>query len=359
MCHIVRLLKISCAILLLFLLGCTQKDDAQERMKTYVERVAYVLDEDFTWELKSPPALPPQRDRLLTPETITEGLLDVLDFRHCDLLPLIAKRNSSLGKLATPSAAMIYEIQFIQQLHQCLPLIESQSDITSDQKQHFKSIYANKIKSLPIFLWNAIYTGQEIETSQALNQPPLPLSIGDHDTTLRNIESLAAFITSAATTPEAFNSPLLSNIEPTYESIFKDPLGTPLLKSLLLLEATLNETAAVIENRLKRRPMCFNEMSNPKADILKTVFMQHYAAQVQPYMAAVHKIGDRWLSAHEKMLSNLPAPVAMNLYIAQALSQSSDMSIWKRYLTARDRHTAAWKSILEQCNLLPKAPNQS
>ncbi len=349
-------LKLLVSLCVFYLVGCSKQATPDGLMHTYIERVANVIDETATWEATTPPSLPPTRLRLQNAVEIREGLIDVLVFRKCDLLPLIAERNSSLGKLAAPSQRMIYEIKFIQQLSTCLAKIDADPELDLETKQRVHQVYDTKLSNLPTILWNAVYTGQEIETSLAANLAPLPLSMNSHETLLRHLQALSSFVTQALTAPQTVQSALLTDIESTYEALYRDPMGTPIIKSLLLLEGTLNTVADLIEKRLIRRPMCFYQMSNPKADILKNVFMQFYAAQIQPYMASVHKIGDSWLSSHEKMLMLLPVPREMQSYTAQVFMKSTETSIWRRYITARDRHTAAWKSILEQCNLLPKAP---
>lgn len=344
--------------ILLSLGGCSKETPEQALMQTYASRVANVLKEDYQWQQPEPiPSLPPQRLRLQTIPDLNEGLIDVLDLAKCDLLPLIASRNSSLGKLARPSQRLVYEIQFFDQISSCLPLIEKDPSVEAELKERIYNIYNIKKSNLPVIFWNALYTGQEIEASMAVNQSPLPLLQTDHSTALNALNSLSFITTSTLQNNIASGTSSLPQIEQYYEDIYHAPLGAPLLKSLLLLEATMNNVSQLINTRLARRPMCFSSMQNPQANILKNVFVEYYARQIQPYMAYVHRIGEQWFRIHSKTLALLPIPNEIAPYAEQAFITNSKTSIWGRYINARDRHTQAWQKILKQCNLMPSQPN--
>jgi hypothetical protein len=351
-----------CLAALIFISACSQAPEEQTLMHTYVIRVANVLDEPSQWDTDqlAVPTLPSQRQRFQHTTDISEGLLDVLDLGRCDLLSLIASRNSSLGKLAVPSQRMIYEIQFYVKIRQCLTLAADDPTIEPDLKDRIEKIVRIKQNNMPFILWNALYTGREIDASLALNQAPLPFIQADHTTTLQALKKLSFIVSSVFSPTITTDKSLLVNlinIEQDYESIYRDPLGTPLLKSLVLLEVTFNNVSDSIDNRLARRAMCFDNMRNPQADILKKVFLVYYARQIQPYMAQIQRIGPQWFSTHEKILSFLPVPEEIKKYAAQVFTTDTDISIWKRYINARNRHTKAWQRILTQCNLMPSRPD--
>ncbi|SIS61861.1 DUF3080 family protein [Neptunomonas antarctica] len=343
---------------LLFLSACSRVSEEQTLMQTYANRVAYVLDEPPQWntEQLTIPALPAQRQRFQKATDISEGLLDVLDLGRCDLLSLIASRNSSLGKLAAPSQRLSYEIQFYVKIRQCLTLAVNDPTIEVDLKKRIEKIVTIKRDNMPLIVWNALYTGKEIDASLAMNQPPLPFIQSDHTATLQALKKLSFIVSSVFHPTETTEKSLfvnLNSLEKNYESIYRDPLGTPLLKSLVLLETTFNSVSDSIDNRLARRAMCFDNMRNPQADVLKNVFLEYYAHQIQPYMAQVQRIGYEWFSTHEKMLSFLSVPEEIKKYTDQVFMTDTDISVWKRYISARNRHTEAWHRILTQCNLMP------
>lgn len=347
------------SLILLLLSACSNETPEQQLMDTYIKRVANALNEESkrpTIASSSLPLLPPQKMRYQATTDIREGMLDVLDLRYCDLLPLIASRNSSLGIVAQPSQRLIYEIKFYRKLTSCLPLLEKDSKLDSELKTRIKDIYTIKTQNLPSVIWNALYTGQEIEASLALNLPPLPLQESNHSETIRAFNTLFS-ITNILSNDSTADKLSIENLEESYAVIYHNPLGTPLLKSLLLLETTLNEVTEIINSRLSRRPLCFPGMQNPQADILKNIFTEYYARQVQPYMSKTHRIGEQWFNLHEVTIKQLPIPEKIKPYVAQVFLRDSDNSIWNRYTAARDKHTHAWQTILKQCRLMPTRAN--
>ena len=343
-----------CAILLL-VMGCSNETPEQQLTNDYIQRIENVLGEKIEEPIltSSLPALPPQRLRYREITTIKEGMFDVLDLGRCNLLSLIAARNSSLGAVAPPSQRLSYEIQFHTLLKRCLPSIEKDDSLSQKSKLRIFAIYEIKEQNLPAVFWNALYTGQEIEASLALNLSPLSLNKKNHSNYFRAMRKLFSVteMTLGKQTPPDSHS--LKTLEESYAALYHDPLGTPLLKSLLLLESTLNRAADLINARLMRRPLCFQGMTNPKADILKNVFTEYYARQLQPYLANVHFIGEQWFGIHEQTLKFLPIPSQVAPYVSQVFLRDSNESIWNRYINARNKHTDAWQEILSQCNLMP------
>lgn len=346
------------SIVLLLLSACSNETPEKQLMHTYVSRVASALNEDTKKASQAGqiPALPPQKLRHQATIDIREGMLDVLDLRYCDLLPLIASRNSSLGIVAKPSQRLIYEIEFYRKLTSCLPLLEKDPRVDSELKTRIKALYTIKTQNLPIVIWNALYTGQEIEATLALNLPPIPLKETNHSEVLGALNKIFSIANILSMEPSA-DKFSLTNLEKSYAVVYHNPIGTPLLKSLLLLELALNEVTDTINARLARRPLCFPGMRNPQANILKNIFTEYYAGQIQPYMSNAHRVGEQWFSLHEKALKLLPVPDQIKPYAAQVFMRDSDNSIWQRYTRARDRHTQAWQKILKQCQLMPTRSN--
>lgn len=347
----------------ILLTGCDHHPEEQAVMQTYQERVANVLDQPIASPTPQTnfPALPALRERLQPTTDLREGLLDILELSECNLISLIAKRNSSLGKVSSPSQILIYEITFYQRLIKCIPILEKNPDTKPETIARLHHIAHVKLQEQPKYLWNALYTGQEIDESLALNQATLPLGVNNEhpiQNALTSWEYFAQLSQMLKQQDYSRANQMLTDIEKHMEDLYKNPAGTPLLRSLMLLTHYLNTTADVIEARLQRRPLCFNEMSNPKADILKTVFTRFYATTIQPYMATVHRLSEQWFSAHTKIREFVSPPASTRLYDAKVFTRATDISLWNQYINARNRHTQAWQHILSQCNLMPNANNR-
>ncbi|MEH6579185.1 MAG: DUF3080 family protein [Amphritea sp.] len=337
--------------------GCSESTP-ESRLENYAQRVATTLDQDSDLNLNQPlsiPLLPRRRERLLKAEEIRQGLLEVLNLRHCELLPLIAERNSSLGRIMRPSQQLIYEMKLYNGLRDCqqnLPAMELEAEVI----EQIREIWAIKQRNLPIVLWNSIYNNEEMERNFSLSEPSLPLSGEDTFsgtmTALKHFNILASLASNHAqwALPE-----FIDQLEQDYLTLYSNRYGSRWIRSIYQLTRTLNHTAQIIENRLQKRPLCFNRQPNPQAQIIKNVFHKYYAGEVQPYMAMLDNQGRRWLTAQAELLNHFTAlmPAVMRDYQLKVLSLKNPRALWPQYVAARNRHTRAWQELLSQCNLMP------
>jgi hypothetical protein len=70
-------------------------------------------------------------------------------------------------------------------------------------------------------------------------------------------------------------------------------------------------------------------------------------------MAAVEQNAKPWFETQAAIIKNLPSTPAMKVYANKVFSQQHSDSLWRRWITARNRHTKAWQTILGQCNMMP------
>ncbi len=336
------------------LTGCS-KPEGQALLEDYLYRLGNATNTEINSSLDQLPAIaayPPRRKRLVALQEVREGMLDTLNLRACNLLPLIAQRNSSLGRVMPVSQQLIYEVRFYSLIRQCRTLPQVRTD-TSLLRQ-VNEIYRVKQQNLPRVLWNAIYNSTEIEANFALGAPPLVPgetdSLGPALNSLQHFEQLIRL--SQQTTPWQLPA-FIEKLEDDYETLYRNPFGAHWLSSIRLMTETLSRAASSLETRLSQRPLCPQARPTPKAKILHNVFLRYYAARVQPYMALTHRSGQRWLQQHETLLQALKYGALLNDYRSQVLSVQS--TLWQDYIKARDRHTHAWQKQLSQCGLMPSS----
>ncbi|WP_428034005.1 DUF3080 family protein [Amphritea sp.] len=349
---------LSFLLALMLLQGCDQRP-AESMLERYSNRVANSLDSDAELELDIPLALPPyplRRERIQPVTDLRQGLIEVLNLRHCQLLNLIAERNSSLGKVMQPSRQMVYEIRLLFRLGQCQQTL-AQTNADPELLQQVDEIFRIKKANFEAALWNGIFTSEAIERNFSRSEPPLPLT--DDDGFSQSRQAMLIFNRIAALNNKinphqtTWTEPdYLDQLEPHYQALSTLRFGSRWLRSLYLITYTLNHTAGVIEQRLGQRPLCFNKQATPKALIVKNVFNKYYAGELQPYMARVDREGREWLALNRRLLLNFSdIPDAMLGYQAQIIA--TDAPLWQNYTQARDRHTKAWQRLLSQCNLMP------
>ncbi len=358
--------RLFCSLCLCLILSGCQPTTPEAMLEDYISRLGNALGTDASLDLSDihPAPLPRRRLRILEETPVRQGLLEVLELRQCDLLPLIAQRNSSLGRVMKPSQKLVYELKFIVLMRQCVDRIRTQ-ELEPEVREQILNIWAIKQANLPAVLWNSLYNTDEMEANFSASEPPLELPSADisekrlQQARFASVKlSLQHFQQLSSLASQAQNWPLpdfIDNIEEDYLTLYSNRFGSRWQRSLLITTTTLNQGANLIEQRLKSRPFCFSGHRNQQAEILMNVFQKYYAGQLQPYLANIHQQGDIWLAAHEAILTPLQStlPDAMREYRKDYLDRQNQTGQWQQYRQALHRHTTAWQEILGQCNMMP------
>ncbi len=349
-----RQLLLSCFSLLLVACGT---DEATSLVERYASRTSNAIDTDIALQLK-PAAelynpLSPRRERLAEVPEIREGLLDLIDLRHCNLMQLVSERNTSLGRVAKPSQRLIYELKILPELNRCLSALgddEEKSELKAKLEQYAQT---KRLGFAPLLL-NAIYNTDEMEQHFSLGQPPL--TPGDQGYLSPLVGSLERFsLLTTLVKEQKWETPdFTDTLESDYEILYRTDFGARWISSMALLTQTLNQASKGIEQRLAGRPICFNGKQNSTSEILWNVFLKFYVGELQPYIAQVEREGKEWSRLHREIIDPLSEiPQVRNVALYFQLTEESPL--WGPYLSARQRHTEAWQTLLDQCGLRPGA----
>lgn len=338
----------------LLITGCDQQQP-ETMLETYSNRVSNSIGSDAELDLDQHLTIPPyprRRERILPVTDLRQGLLEVFNLRHCQLIRLVAERNSSLGKVMPPSRQIVYEIELYIGLRDCLQQLKM-ARAEPDLIGQVENILKIKDANLEASLWNGIFTSEAVERNFSLSEPALSLQGDNGFSQSRQALQALNSIAILNQAPRNWTRPhQLDNLEDNYKALHSERFGSRWLRSIHLLTRTLEHTAELIEQKMQQRPLCFNQQPTPKARIIKNVFLKYYAGQVQPYMSQVDQQGKEWLGLNQQLLgyfSNIPE--SMVRYQQQVLA--TDGPLWLNYLKARNRHTKAWQTLLGQCGLMP------
>ncbi|WP_286237715.1 DUF3080 family protein [Neptuniibacter halophilus] len=353
--------------MLLLLLTCTalgltgcSRDTPEAMLENYLYRLSNSLELEQPAPF-SPPVragFPLKRERILATEEIREGLLDVLRLQECNLVLMIAERNSSLGKVYRPSLKLAYELRFFSALSQCRQRLANQESADQALLRRLDEIYQVKQQNLPLELWNGIFSSEAIEANFSRDRTPLPLR--DDGTVAASQAALSQLVALTGHPPGWFESPdsAIPDLEPSYEILHKNASGTRVFSSLELMTHYLNTASSLINTRLAQRPLCYNQQASTQGKILRNVFFKFYIGDVQPYLALVHNQSAPWMKLNADLLSNfqqlnIQIPESMQAYYAKMISISAPEGLWQQYIRARDQHTQSWQRLLKQCGLMP------
>lgn len=343
--------------------GCVERT-AEDMLENYASRLARVLEVDAELTAVKPlPLFPHRRHRVIETEEIREGLIDVLNLKPCGLLPLVAERNSSLGKVYAPSQKMVYELKFYDGITKCLSTQNKLDTADRNLISQLSAIKKIKANNLAAEIWNGFYMSEEIEQNFSIGEQPLPLTDeGAAKTMLTAFATLSQLAALPANKNEWVLPSFLEQIEMLYEPLHRNKSGSQILSSLRLVTQYLHYSADLIETRLETKPLCYNQTPTAKAKILRNVFYKYYAGEFQPYLAYVHKNAAEWFTLHtavrnELVKYNITLSTEMTNYFSQVIEMNTVGSLWSDYETARHKHTQAWQKVLKQCGMMPTVNN--
>ncbi|MEH6626255.1 MAG: DUF3080 family protein [Motiliproteus sp.] len=356
--HLARLMA---PMILLIVSGC-EDNSADAVLSDYVARVSNTLEQDTDNDdpYQNLVAFPPRRERHIAITELRAGLMEALSLSSCELLPLIAERNSSLGKVMKPSTLLRYELRFFERLESCYRRYQNSTSENPGFLHLLTETYQLKSANLENSLWNGIFTSEAIEGNFSLSKGPIPLAGNPgFGASLRALKFFNNLVDSTIQyrNGDPFLLPnTLPKIERHYFALHRSEYGSQLIKSLALLTYHLEKTASALNKAQLRRPLCFSGKPTEKAKILNNILIKYYAGKVQPYMSRVQRNGQAWLKQTNLLVNNerLPVPAAMQKYHAAVLDMKNPDAPWSRYQQAIKTHTHAWQTILQQCGLMPE-----
>ena len=339
--------------------GC-QRGTPEAMLENYQYRISNVLDinNSVDYNIETRPLFPHRRDRILPTVELREGLIDVLKLRDCGLLPLIAERNSALGKVYAPSQKMRYELRFYDQLHQCINKLKKNEE-SSQLLMHLSEIQKIKYNNLPAELWNGVFTSQELEGNFSRKKVPLPLiDNGSSDSSLKALKTLTYIIRTPLRDKTWSLPSVLPELEASYEILNSNKSGPKILSALQLITLHLNRASTTLQISMSTRQLCRQGRPSAQAKILYNVFQKYYIGEVQPYLAMIHKHANEWLDVNNHLIDSfkefdLIAPKQFETYQRMVLSKTEPQSLWGQYITARNKHTQSWQKLLKQCGMMP------
>ena len=295
------------------LAGCSERG-GEAYLDTYRSRLARPLGESIEAVRPGTGLRPPRAEalQLRLAGTGVDGL-DFLRLRGCALQTTVARRNSSLGRVAPPSQRLLLELEFLEQVPACIAL---QKESGNDELATvLADAQALKRSQLPARIFNATLGNREYR--DFWRSPSL---LGTYPTDTGS-EVLTAL--------ESITRDAMRWLEGNFrrdEERFELALGTiargdggELLIALALQAAQLEAADEAIERRLERGALCSGGRVPDAAPVLRTVVQKFFIGEVQPWSAALnqryHELLDPILALEEALAPT--TPVAYDSWRAQ------------------------------------------
>jgi hypothetical protein len=270
--------------LLLPLVTACGEGGGEALLSDYATRLARPLDVGAAEVGEAVPLRPPRTAVLQVP--IAGGDLDGLDFlrlRGCALQQTIARRNSSLGRVAPPSQRLLLELAFLREAPACIELMREENKpelaaLLQDARQQ-------KREQLPALIFNATLGSLEYRDFW---RGATELRAYPEETGSEVITALEQVTASARRWLRGDYAADDAGFERALGRIARGD-GGELLRALRLQARWLSAANTLIDRRLQDGDLCRAGRVPQAAPILRTVVQKFFLAGVQPWSAAVNE----------------------------------------------------------------------
>lgn len=265
-------------LLTVCLLACDQAGLSSE-VEKYTAALARVLDQPVGQiDVIIRPKLPMVRELHREIEPIQIDLLDFFQLGECELQQVVAEQNSSLGRFAAESQLLARDVQFIQLADQCIARLSAQSELAKTLEQAREE----KRRNLGKRLWNAILAGPEYRLFWQVDLSDYPERIDSRvEFALQQLDRSIAEITLDRQTD-------WGSMEDSLE-VLRNGEGGALLESWRIVSMQLDLATELLKARAARRPLCFADMTNSKAEIFRNVVLTSFIGGIQKDLAVLNR----------------------------------------------------------------------
>ena len=325
-------------VLILFAVVCIASgcsDPAQSLMHDYTSRLSRTLALEI--QDPAPLDLQPLPSITATRADITERsitLVELVATRACGLDVLLGERNSSLGKVMTPSQRLKYELAFLKQVQPCL----TDPDIAPDLQQKLAAIAADKAaqidKHWQNFLQQDETLRQQLHPYRNLSEPNSVAGVAE---TMQALHSLLALQKSIV--QQNWQQASSINPEQALEALYKANTLSQLQQSIRFSQNWLQSLNQQLE-QLDLKAQCLVGKSSDKAEILNTILLQYFIGKVQLYLAQVD-------GTYQQLY-----PLLQQLYQGTTLVQPIQQRLEVPHTELKaelKRHVIWWKAVQQQC----------
>ncbi len=318
-------------------------NDPASPAKTYSLRLSNVLAVDGPSLIWSMPTFPQQRE-LRTEQT--QSLISIREFlglRQCKLHVIIAQRNSQIGKVASPSQRLKFDLEILSHGPKCLDKIDNPT-----LRKKLSNFLAVKRKRIPHTLWYALLAQSEYKAlwSQKSHKDIYPEFVSNATITndLRRLNEFSSRVLSGSFnySTEEFN-----DIERTLGRLRLGDAGQ-LMSELSELHHYLEHANQAIRQRLERK-LCPTPRPNEQARYLNNVVLKFFIKRVQAQAVLLKRRYEQLLPSILELESQL-MPYSTAAFQEWSNDRNDHIS---RGLSATFSHSKQLQRLFEQCGLRP------
>lgn len=335
----------------LTLLACSVSSPLGPSWQRYISRLENVLDRNAT--VSQPQGFlhyPKQRDLAVAFSSPSINLLDFLQLRKCKLGETIAERNSILGKHSDAAGRLIFDLQFLAQLENCLKILDQDGD--AELRQSLKKAGAIKQQELPARIFAASLGGPEFRELWAKPNRAQPYPIDGADPAIEPLKQWLRWQKNWLAGEWQLNpNAVLTTLGEIRKGLAGDLLNAQRLHLAGLISAT-----ALIDSRLGNTPLCLAGSSPPTASHFRNVLSKFFIGDIQKTASRINRHQQQLLPVIHEIETTLfeaMASAGINLPDQYQQWQSNRQQLFKQLIQAHRDHVNAAGALLNQCGMTP------
>jgi hypothetical protein len=326
-------------LLAIFLVGCDWTDNSFAPDQDDLDRIASILGEESI-ALPPPLAIESQTPELGLSETrISIG--DALELGECGLLPLIAERNSSLGRQKQESTRLIYEWTLKSGLDQCSQL---------NQEEWFQKARIAKTRDVEIAVIKLLMRSEEADRIHSKINKPFASLDESRMAYLNRTQPIVQVITQALQQSPPPSNTTITQFEESLRAWSQTQHHGTLHQAIIEAQIWLQKANTLQSQALKANRLCPMGTPTEAGRNLQLFIRNYFGGTIQPKLSsitrALDELGSTW--------STLPITLWSGDTLIDAL-----LKVPPRY---RDEfrnelktHIHNWQQLLQSCGLSARA----
>ena len=324
----------------LLLASCSSSELGAGKLENYVSRLSNVSEIPIPSitraSLTKPPAvaLPPTREG-----TDALSIIDFLALSGCELQANIAKRNTTMGRSASASQQLIFDLEFIRLAPECIEKLRAEDE--GAIADLLETNLGQRSDDLVYTIARAILGGEEWRAfwraPEWLGDYPTDAS-GDSAQTLWELsQRIKRFLEGNWSLEDEDLEPLLGRL--------RIDAGGQLLSAAILQEQGLAQANQILITASEAGKYCSGARQSEAGTISKTIVAKYFAGDVQGWSSAVSKRHYEIQTPIAEIEQNL-AEALTDPYIAWAKTRDSHLAA---LFTAPKHHVSVVQSALDNC----------
>jgi len=271
----------------------------------------------------------PSRNQLnITAPELRIDLAQFYQLADCPIQTLIAERNTTLGKLHSPSRRYLYEVDFIQILELCQPLPANVLKWLEYKQQQLPMAWARLVMlsdelQYQLSAQAGFIRGQDID---GLNQ----------------VKQALTYLLNLQQTPDS-NS---QQLEQALHTLLNYPLLSQIWRSQQLLAHNLERTNHWLKQQQITHTCVTAEKAPQEIIYLSNVFRLFFIQKIQPVSSRLNYYHYQLQPKIQQLLQAPALTPEFKTYIHTQYEQG-----FLRYQTQIQRHIQLWQQVFKQCQI--------